>query len=76
MASNGPRYRGHELHDRLVRHANRVSQDSLPENLSGDLLLLRKATVEPVDQDARINESGHARKGPLSSSLGPEAALS
>jgi hypothetical protein len=34
-----------------------------------------KAAIEPVDQDIRINESGHAGRGPLCSKLCLEAAL-
>src|SRR5437667_5602986 len=64
-----------EFNNRLVRQANRVFEDAAPENPGCDLLLVGKAAIKPVDEDVCINESGHARRGPLFSNLFREAAL-
>ena len=76
VATYGTRYGGNEFNNRLVRQANRVFEDAAPENPGCDLLLVGKAAIKPVDEDVCINESGHARRGPLFSNLFREAALS
>ena len=50
-------------------YTHRVFQDAISEDLSGHLLLFWKSGVETVDQDVRINESGHACTGPPCASL-------
>jgi hypothetical protein len=74
VAPNWSRYRCDELDDRLVRQPHGVVDDAAPENLGGNLLLLGKAVVEPLDQNISINESGHVRKDPLFSIPALEAA--
>ena len=76
MATNGARYGRHKLNDRLMRYADRVFDDAAPENFRRDLLLLREAAIEAVNQNVRINERGHACKDPLSSTPCREAAAS
>jgi hypothetical protein len=65
VATNGTCYGGNKLNDRLMRQAHRVFDDAAPENLGCNPLLAGKAAVKPVDQNVRIDESGHARTGPL-----------
>lgn len=43
--------------------------DAAPENFGCNLLLIRKAVIEPVDKDVGINENGHVRRDPLFSNL-------
>ena len=74
VASNWACYRCDELNDGLVRQARGSLDDALPENLDGNLLFFGESVVEPVDQNVGINESGHARRDPLFSILGREAA--
>lgn len=59
-----------------MRQANRVFLDAPPENPSGNLLLIGKAAIEPVDENVRVNESGHGRRGPPFSNPCREAAVS
>ena len=58
-----------------MRQPNRIFEDAASENLSCDLLLVGKTAIEPVNQNVRINESGHARRGPLFSNFFREVAL-
>jgi len=74
VATNGAGHRGYELNDGLMPHAHRIFEDATPENRGRDLLFVGKAWVKPVHQNVRINESGHARRGPLWSNPCPEAA--
>ena len=59
-----------------MRQAHRIFEDAASEDFSCDLLFTRKTRVETIDQNVRINESGHARRGPLVSSPSPETGLS
>ena len=74
VGTNGARYGGDEFNNRLMRQAHRVFEDAAPENPSGNLLLLGKAAIEPVDQNVCINETGHVRRGLLFSNLFRQAA--
>lgn len=75
VATNGACDGGKKLNDRLMRQTDRVFDDAAPENLRGNLLLFGKAVIEAVDQNVRVNESGHARRGPLSSNLDGAAVV-
>ena len=65
VPADGPRDCVHKLDYRLVWHPNGIFGDATPEDLVSGLLPGREAVVEAVDQDVRVNESGHGRKGPL-----------
>jgi hypothetical protein len=65
VATDGASHRRNELNNRLMRQAHRVFDEAPPQNLGRDLLLFGEAIIEPIDQKVRVNESGHARKGPL-----------
>ncbi len=55
----------HKLDDRLMRHPDGILNDAASEDFRRDLAFFRKPAVETINQDIGINESGHARKGPL-----------
>jgi hypothetical protein len=64
-----PAGEGDELDDRLVRDEHRPVLDAGPQEVGRDPLLLRKAPVEAVDENIRVNESGHARTARRAASL-------
>lgn len=70
MATNWPRGARHELDERLVRNSYAVLLNAASENVECNPLLLWKAVVKTVDENVRVNESGHERKDPLWSSRG------
>ena len=74
VATNRACYGGNELNDGLMRQAHRVFENAPPEDLSCRLLLIGETAIEPVHQNVRINENGHARKASLFSSRGRETA--
>ena len=57
---------------RRVVTASRASAMPRRRIFGCDLLLLGESTVETVNQNVRVNESGHERTDPLFSSLCPE----
>lgn len=59
-----------------MRKEDLVFRNSAPEEIHGNSLLLRKAVVEPVDKDVRVNQRGHVGTGPLASTRGPLLSLS
>ena len=65
MTTNRACYGCDKLNDRLMRHAHRVLDNTTPQNLGCNLLLIGKAAIKPINQDVRVNESGPARRGPL-----------
>jgi len=58
-----------------MRQAHRVFEDAAPQNFGCNLLFAGKATIEPVNQNVCINESGNAGRGPLFSNFFREVAL-
>jgi len=73
VVPNRAGYGGHKLNDRLMRQAHRVFD--APKNPRCYLLFLRKAAIEPVHQNARVNESGHARRVPPLTNLHRQRAV-
>lgn len=73
VAANGTRHGRNKLNNRLVRYAHRIFQNAPPQNLGCGFLFLGESAVKPIDQNVCINESGHARRGPLFSNLFREA---
>jgi hypothetical protein len=76
MAANGPRHRSDKLNDRLMGNADAIFFDAPLKEVCRDLLLLREAIVESINQNVCINESGHADKGPLWPTLDPDRRVS
>jgi hypothetical protein len=69
MTTNRERYGCDKLNDRLMGHAYRIFEDTLPQNLKSNLLLGRESIVEAINENVRVNESCHVCRDPLSSTL-------
>jgi hypothetical protein len=52
----------------ITRGGRRTSSAGMPASVNR-IALIRETVIEPVDQNVRINESDHTRRGPLFSSL-------
>lgn len=63
VAANGACYGGDKLHDGLVRNTHRIFENALPEKFGCNPLLIREAAIVSINQDIRINESGHGGRG-------------
>jgi hypothetical protein len=74
MTTNDPSGGRNELENYLMGKADRVFRDATLQNLCCDGLLFRKSTVETVDENIRVNESGHVYKDPLAAILFLELA--
>jgi hypothetical protein len=58
-----------------VRNADGILDDAAPEKAGRNLLLFGKPVIEAINQNIRVNETGHGGTGPPSSILDLEHAV-
>src|SRR5579875_97664 len=69
-ARERPRDHGNEFDDRLMRNEEATFRDAAAQQLLGPRLFQGEARVEAIDEDAGVNEGGHASTARRASSRG------